>query len=64
MCLKFTLHLDSIHCSTKLNIWAGAALQSEAALIANYGREQTDYRYDHTSKNTNYPFKATVICSL
>ena len=25
-CLKFALHLDPVHCSTKLSIWAGAAL--------------------------------------
>ena len=25
-CLKFALHLDSVHCSTKLSVWAGEAL--------------------------------------
>ena len=38
-------------------------LQTEAALIGDYGREQINYRYvlymAPTSKNTNYPFKET-----
>ena len=25
-CLKFALHLGTVHCSTKLSVWAGAAL--------------------------------------
>ena len=50
--------------------WSGSLLlQTEAAQIRNYGREQIDYRYvlyilyHPTSRNPNYPLKALKILS-
>ena len=46
--IYFAFSLDPVHCSTKLSVWAGAALyflQTEAALISDCGWEQTGYRY-------------------
>ena len=39
----FSFSLDPVHCSTKLSVWAGAALYF--LVIGDYGREQINYRY-------------------
>ena len=41
----FCFSLDPVHCSTKLGWSSSLLLQTEVALIGDYSREHTDYRY-------------------
>ena len=46
MCFRFSLHLGTVHCKAERLGWSGSVLlQTEAALIGDYSREQIDYRY-------------------
>ena len=66
--LKFTLHLDPVHCSTKLSIWAGAALYFSKlrlrwSLIMVGNRWTTDmyFIWPHFKK-PELSLKQTVLC--
>ena len=44
--IRFASGLCSLQYKAECLGWSGSLLlQTEAALIGNYGREQTDYRY-------------------